>query len=93
MVTATQEECNLCGCNNGNVLCTQVQCEAKHVFNDKCQECVNEELDQVCGNNGLTYPSPCAAMHCGGLSPSDYVQGNCPSVVGTVYTLGILVAQ
>ena len=77
-----QVDCNLCGCSNGNVHCTQVQCEAEHAFNDKCRECMSEEINQVCGNNGLTYPSSCAAMNCGGLSSSEYIQGSCPTVVG-----------
>ena len=42
---------------------------------------MNGPADHVCGINGITYMSACAAVYCGGLAPSDFYQGNCQSVV------------
>lgn len=44
---------------------------------------MSEPLDQVCGINGVTYDSPCAAVYCGGLAPFDFFRGACSSVVRT----------
>ena len=38
-------------------------------------------MDHVCGINGLTYASACAAIYCGGLAPFDFVAGDCQEVV------------
>ena len=71
----------MCGCRNGEIRCTQQQCEGSKI-RDKCQECMSEPVEQVCGINGLTYPSSCAATFCAGLAPFDFVPGSCSSVVG-----------
>ena len=42
---------------------------------------MNGPADHVCGINGITYMSACAAVYCGGLAPSDFYQGNCQNVV------------
>ena len=71
----------MCGCRNGEISCTQQQCEGSEA-RDICPECMSEPVEQVCGNNGLTYPSSCVATSCAGLALSDIVQGSCSSVVG-----------
>ena len=75
----------MCGCRNGQIRCTRTQCvESQLQIADKCQECLSELLDQVCGINGITYASPCAAVYCAGLAPFDFFPGACSSVVSAV---------
>lgn len=76
-------DCNSCGCHNRAIHCTHIQCAKSEVV-DSCQECTNEPDNQVCGTNGVTYSSPCAAMHCAGLASTEYVQGSCADVVRTL---------
>ena len=71
----------MCGCRNGEISCTRQQCEGSEV-GGTCQECMSVPVEQVCGINGLTYPSFCVATSCAGLASSDVVQGSCSSVVG-----------
>ena len=74
-------ECNLCGCRNGELRCTQQDCDEDEI-DDKCRrQCMRDPINQVCGINGVTYPSACAAVYCGGLAPFDFVEGACSSVV------------
>ena len=76
-----QVDCNLCGCRNGELRCTRRKCEERKLT-DRCQECLSAPQEQVCGINGVTYPSGCVATYCAGLAPFDFFNGSCPSVVG-----------
>ena len=72
----------MCGCRNGEIRCTRRRCEEEEdVVRDSCEQCSREPVSRVCGIDGLTYPSPCAATYCGGLAPFDFVTGECHNVV------------
>ena len=45
---------------------------------------MSEPVDQVCGINGVTYDSVCAAIYCAGLAPFDFFRGACADVVGKI---------
>ena len=82
----TQVDCNRCGCRNGQIRCTRRQCAMSQV-RDRCEECMSEPVDQVCGINGVTYDSPCAAVYCAGLAPFDFFQGACVDVVRKIISM------
>ena len=78
----------MCSCLNGQFSCTGLNCEETEVSDKStCQECMSEPINQVCGINGVTYRSACAAVFCGGLAPFDFFRGACPSVVRYIILL------
>ncbi len=76
IIILLQIECNKCGCRNGNIRCTRRPCRSSFI-NDSCTSCSEETYAQVCGLNGVTYPSRCNAVYCSGQIPFTLRAGAC----------------
>ena len=79
-------KCNMCGCNNGRLTCTDIEeCEDEGEEDDdkerRCERCQDAPQRLVCGRDGRTFRSRCHAMNCSGLSDIDVLDGPCSSQV------------
>ena len=78
--------CNLCGCNNGRLTCTDIDgCRDEDEERDedkmRCERCQDAPARLVCGRDGRTYRSRCIARNCSRLGDDDVIDGPCPSQV------------
>ena len=81
-------DCNLCGCNNGRLTCTDIEeCEGEGDEDDeqetRCERCQDAPQRLVCGRDGRTYRSRCIAMNCSGLRDADILRGPCSNQVSS----------
>ena len=82
-------DCNLCGCNNGRLICTDIEeCEGEGDEDDeqetRCERCQDAPQRLVCGRDGRTYRSRCIAMNCTRrLRDEDILEGPCSSQVNS----------
>ncbi len=74
-------DCNMCGCRNGKVTCTNRKCEGDDENEGSCKSCRKQSRSPVCAPDGLTYYSACYAVNCAGHSPVDLRSGACSSYV------------
>ena len=81
--------CNLCGCNNGRLTCTDIEeCEDEGEEDDeeerRCERCQDAPQRLVCGRDGRTYRSRCFAINCSRLTADDILEGPCSSQVNSL---------
>ena len=76
------DDCNMCICINGNVLCTNLVCN-KDESDDGDATCHKSLHKPVCGINLHTYPNLCAAQ-VAGLTQLEVVPGACTREVRTI---------
>ena len=69
------DDCNMCICVNGSVVCTNLVCEDDE-SDDSVEACHNTVHEPVCGINLRTYPNLCAAQ-VAGLNQLEILQGAC----------------
>ena len=85
-ILAQVGRCNMCGCSNGRLTCTDIDgCrdrdEEHNEDERKCERCQDTPMSLVCGRDGRTYHSRCIAMNCSGLGEDDIIDGPCSNQV------------
>ena len=79
------DDCNMCVCINGNVICTKLTCDDDEDSDDTAA-CRNSLHKPVCGINLRTYPNRCAA-EAAGLNQLEILPGACTREVSIYYII------